>query len=107
MIDHYKYCGIQECANGSKRIWGAASWIGGDGYSAIYLFWGSPKNPMIKKYVSHSKRPKSERLMEKILKKRKGWSGYTEIKMEEVREKIPELESCIGMHVLSKKLKFG
>lgn len=107
MIHHYAYCGISECNNGSKRIWGAAQWVGTDGFTGTYVFWGSPKNPLVKKYAGHSKMSRSERLGEKIERKKRSYSGYREIKTEDVRTALPELESQIGMHILVKKLKFA
>jgi hypothetical protein len=106
MISNYTYCGISECANGSKRIWAAAVWVDSNGYTGTYLAWGSPLKPLIRRYAGHSKMPKSERLAARIEKKRKSWSGYKEI-TNDVAKYLPELESQIGMHLLVKKLKFG
>ncbi len=106
MIHHYAYCGISECQNGSKRIWGAATWVDSNGWTSTYLFWGSPKNPLIRRYVSHSRTPKSERLPARIADKRKSWSTYKEIQTEDVKTVLPDIETHIGMHILAKKLKY-
>lgn len=106
MIINYIYCGVQKCANGSKRIWGAVMWTD-NSWTSTYIFWGSPEKPLVKKYIGHSKIPKSNRLKERIEKKKKGWSGYTEIKDDEIKRILPNIEAQIGMHILAKKLKSG
>jgi len=106
MISHYTYCGISTCQNGSKRIWCAVVWVDGGGYTNTYLAWGSPKNPLIRKYVGHSRMPKSERLPARIKEKRATWSSYIEV-TNDVSKHLPELESQIGMHILAKKLRYG
>jgi len=106
MIHHYAYCGISECQNGSKRIWGAATWVDAGGWTSTYLFWGSPNKPLIRKYISHNRMAKSDRLPERIKDKRKSWSSYKEIKDEDVKTVLPDIESHIGMYILARKLKF-
>jgi hypothetical protein len=107
MIVNYAYCGISECQNGSKRIWGAATWADKNGYTDTYIFWGTPDNPLIKKYIYHSGTPKSRRLLGRIREKQKTWSGYKEIKSEDVKNVLPDIESQIGMHILAKELKYA
>lgn len=106
MISQYIYCGIYQCQNGSKRIWAAVSWVDG-GYTRTYLAWGSSSNPLIKKFVFHNRMSKSQSLLARVAEKRKTWSGYKELKDDEIKIHLPQLESQIGMHVLAKKLKFG
>ena len=49
---------------------------------------------------------KSDRLPERIKDKRKSWSSYKEIKDEDVKTVLPDIESHIGMYILARKLKF-
>lgn len=102
MINQYRYCGI---STDKKRIWGAANWTDNDyDISGLYLFWGSPKNPIIKKAVPIS-RKKKEGIFYRIIDKRKSYSGYIEIKPEHIKQKFPELQSQIEMFILARKLK--
>lgn len=103
MIVEYKYCGY---ATSGRRtiIWGAVAFVEG-GYTETYMFWGSPKAPIIKHYPSKY-RKKKESLGWRIAEKRK-YPGYTEIKDVDgaIEKFLPELKTQIGMHVLAKKLK--
>lgn len=104
MISGYTYCGFRRDRYDNTRIWGAAVWVE-DGWTKTYLFWGSPKSPMVKEYNSSWRIPKKQRLSYRIKDKRSSWSGFEEVPTELVREKFPELESQIGMYILAKKLK--
>lgn len=104
MIYGYQYCGI---SNDKKRIWGVAIWHDDDTYvQGQYLFWGSSKNPIIKKAVPMP-RTRKDSLFNRINDKRKSYSGYTEIEQDRIEETFPDLDSQIEMFILARKLKHG
>jgi hypothetical protein len=104
MIVDYKYCGYHtDRKHGNTRIWGAATFLE-NGYTETYMFWGSSKSPIIRKY-RFGQRTKKETLAYKIKEKRDKWSSYVELTGSQIENTLPELASQIGMHVLHKKLK--
>ena len=104
MISHYKYFGYKRIKNDGRYIWGAVSYVE-NGNVNCYVFWGSPKNPIIKKYQPFDNRSQKQELYYKIKERKKPYSGYIEICQPYITTAFPDLESQIGMYILAKKLK--